>query len=387
MRRARRTVASMLIAAGAFAATFLPQAAAAQEWRETRPNLFWPTPWSAQVEVALRSGGGLLVARCQAGAYTVRWEPGFTFDRLVSQPIRIVWPDAAAESQLWQLDLPHALVAAAPQQLSRRIMGGQAPVLELADERERIRRVTVPTRNAVGLITPVMEACNQNPTDFEVARPDIDPRTVALVDGLDDIEGYFLRLSLLGERRLDSRSARPIELYEAVDRLRDELVPAMCLDRASGTWELPMCAAFRSAREADPAAGMPAPPAEVLEAYLTHCCVEEREQQRQREAQLAVVRECGQTDAPARPLRPFRVERAYPEAALAAGQQGVLRAKLLVDQAGRVVDVRILAAHPAGIFEEAVEREFRAMAFVPAKSNCQPAMGEYRAMVAFVMSL
>ena len=46
----------------------------------------------------------------------------------------------------------------------------------------------------------------------------------------------------------------------------------------------------------------------------------------------------------------------YPRAALARGIEGFVEVEFCINEAGKVVDVRVLSASPNGVFEQAVEQ-------------------------------
>ncbi len=377
---------ALLLAMAFGLATLIPAAASAQAWRASEQSWQRPQQPYAQAEVPL-SGGGRMIAVCAAGEFSMNWRPGFRYEVRVLQSIRISWPGQAPEVQNWLYDpVLEAFESAASVVFARRIGAGRAPVLEMPDGRGRMRAVTVPVTGAAAEIGRVMETCGRNPTDFETARPDIDPRVVAYVDGLSAIDGYLLRHRLLGEQRIESASPRPTELYEAVNLVWRERFPALCRDQANAVSSTPVCTALRDAQAVDAAAPVPARVNAVIDLYLRHCCEAQALEARRRQAESAASNSCGQPDTNPVPLNSFRMERAYPAAAIERGQQGVLVAAVQVSATGQVTAVDIRAAHPVGIFETAAERELRALYFTPAKRNCEPVAGVFVATVVFALA-
>lgn len=79
---------------------------------------------------------------------------------------------------------------------------------------------------------------------------------------------------------------------------------------------------------------------------------------------------CREAATAARKLRPFNIERAYPQRAIDRGQEGTVSATLQISDAGDVVGVVITSENPPGVFGTAVEREARRMKYSPARREC-----------------
>jgi protein TonB len=62
----------------------------------------------------------------------------------------------------------------------------------------------------------------------------------------------------------------------------------------------------------------------------------------------------------------------YPESARQRGQEGTLKLMVRIDELGRVREVEVMEAHPAGIFEEVSLEAFRNARFHPAIRDGQP---------------
>jgi periplasmic protein TonB len=69
-------------------------------------------------------------------------------------------------------------------------------------------------------------------------------------------------------------------------------------------------------------------------------------------------------------LRPFNIERAYPQRAIDRGQEGSVNATLQISDTGDVVGVVITSENPPGVFGSAVDREARRMKYAPARRDC-----------------
>jgi len=76
-------------------------------------------------------------------------------------------------------------------------------------------------------------------------------------------------------------------------------------------------------------------------------------------------------DLDVRPGILTRVEPAYPDTALARGLSGKVVLRLYIDEKGVVERVETLRAQPAGYFEAAAERAFRAARFTPGRKGKQ----------------
>ncbi|MGA0840591.1 MAG: energy transducer TonB, partial [Pseudomonadales bacterium] len=63
---------------------------------------------------------------------------------------------------------------------------------------------------------------------------------------------------------------------------------------------------------------------------------------------------------------------AYPPAARAAGQEGWVQVRYNIDDAGRVQSPIVIAAQPAGVFEEAALATVSAWRFRPAAPGAEP---------------
>lgn len=74
---------------------------------------------------------------------------------------------------------------------------------------------------------------------------------------------------------------------------------------------------------------------------------------------------------------------AYPKAALNAGIEGVVQARVLLDAQGRVERVRILSAKPPGVFDSATEAALRRWIFEPATTRGRPTRAWVRQRVVF----
>lgn len=72
-----------------------------------------------------------------------------------------------------------------------------------------------------------------------------------------------------------------------------------------------------------------------------------------------------QLDVPPIALQP--VKPAYPEAAVAAGVEGMVTLQLLIDELGRVREASVVEARPEGYFEESALRASRGALFSPAR--------------------
>lgn len=72
-----------------------------------------------------------------------------------------------------------------------------------------------------------------------------------------------------------------------------------------------------------------------------------------------------QLDIPPIALQP--VKPAYPEAAAAAGVEGMVTLQLLIDELGRVREASVVGARPEGYFEESALRASRGALFSPAR--------------------
>lgn len=72
-----------------------------------------------------------------------------------------------------------------------------------------------------------------------------------------------------------------------------------------------------------------------------------------------------QLDVPPFALQP--VKPAYPEAAVAAGVEGMVTLQLLIDELGRVREASVVEARPEGYFEESALRASRGALFSPAR--------------------
>jgi TonB family protein len=79
---------------------------------------------------------------------------------------------------------------------------------------------------------------------------------------------------------------------------------------------------------------------------------------------------CTEAPSQARKLRPFNIERAYPQRAIDRGQEGSVNATLQISETGDVVGVVINSENPPGVFGSAVDREARRMKFTPARRDC-----------------
>lgn len=381
-----RRLSAVLLACACCVAALIPVPVAAQAWSQNEWTLFPPLRPFASAEVSI-PGGGKMIARCEGGDFSMNWRPGFRLDNPVLASVQVTWPDQVPKVESWQYDPSlTALSAEEPVVLARRIVAGRTLVLGLADRRGRMRAVTVPGTGAAVEVGRVMETCGRNPTDFETARPDIDPDVVAYVDGVTALDGYLLRWRLLGEQRIESRSPRPTELYEAVNLVWRDRLPALCRDEASTVWSATICMDFREALAADPAARIPAPVGRAVFLYLQGCCEGQALDLQRRRAESQASNSCGEPDTDPVPLTSFPVHRAYPSDAIQVLQQGVIAATVQVDANGQVVDVVIRSAHPVGIFESVVEREFRTMQFKPATRNCAPVPGAYLATIVFAIA-
>lgn len=79
----------------------------------------------------------------------------------------------------------------------------------------------------------------------------------------------------------------------------------------------------------------------------------------------------------------FDITRAYPPSAVRKRIEGRVKAKLRVDDAGKVRDVMVYENLPAGIFDDAVEREAKKMRYEPAEPSCKNTMREANLWVEF----
>lgn len=86
-------------------------------------------------------------------------------------------------------------------------------------------------------------------------------------------------------------------------------------------------------------------------------------------------------DEPPRPL--MKTPLRYPKDAEAAGVQGEVETRLLLDTDGSVLQVRILSAQPAGIFEAAAQESLSSWRFTPATFRGQTLKAWVRQRVVF----
>ncbi|MEN9873455.1 MAG: hypothetical protein RL186_352 [Pseudomonadota bacterium] len=82
-------------------------------------------------------------------------------------------------------------------------------------------------------------------------------------------------------------------------------------------------------------------------------------------------------------MRPFNVERAYPQRAIDRNQEGSVSATLQISATGEVVGVVINSGTPPGVFDSAVEREAKRMKYTPARRNCENVTDEVPLQVKF----
>lgn len=361
----------------------LPQAVAAQEWR-MQPVTAGAAGGLEPLAVVDLRGGGQMQVLCQWEDFSISVQLPFRINAAETTDVTLMVPSRAPELQQWQVEAEgRSILASSPMVLARHIIAGRAPVLELPAPRGRTRTLSVPVGASASLLGRVMETCGQNPADLEAIVPGIDPQVIAFVDQASNIDGYRLRNAFLGQQRLESLSPRPTELYESMGRFWRETFPALCLDPAGDYHSMPSCAAVREARATHPAAPIPV----ALDQGLAEFWQRELELAQTGAASLASAsaqrNSCGRPDTPPRLLSRFPIERAYPRTAIERSLQGTVVALVSVDATGAVTGVEFASAHPAGVFESAVEREIRTLRFEPGTSNCEPVAGTVALPITF----
>lgn len=91
----------------------------------------------------------------------------------------------------------------------------------------------------------------------------------------------------------------------------------------------------------------------------------------------------GQLDGPLTPL--VRIPPVYPLSARRRGIEGWVKVAFIVDAEGKVGDIAILAAEPAGLFEESVTRCVRGWRFRPGTVAGMPVKAKVETVIRFAL--
>lgn len=189
---------------------------------------------------------------------------------------------------------------------------------------------------------------------------------------------------VVGGQSIPEQGPHPLELYRELNRFYTQILPSLCQEPGGMYREMPSCRAFRAAREENSHAPFPIGPLAAVQEFGDWSRANRNRMPPEASAGL-VENPCGQPDSSPRPLTPFPIERAYPDTAMASSLQGVVMALVIIDATGVVTGVEFASAHPAGVFESAVEREIWTLRFEPGTSSCGPVAGTVALPISFVV--
>jgi TonB family protein len=353
-----------------FCLVLFPNLVAAQQW--TFASRTDPVEGSRIATASVSSTRGSSFVRCKDGRLETFFAPWFTYIGQETANVRYRFSGGRVQSVTWSVSTNGtAVFADEPVYFARELARASSLAMDVYDFNGTPNRVSIPLSGSRVAITRVFTVCGLPIVDPSNANPEIDFRVVDAIDSLTIEAARDLGVQL----EVNSRAVRPVELYEKLNDTYNFVGLKGCLDEKSPVFAYGYCVAWRDARKSDPEAFFQLDPFEAIVAWSEA-----------KSPKVTVAPVCTEAPTQARKLRPFNVERAWPQSAIDAKIEGTVSATLQISDSGDVVGVVITSENPPGVFGSAVEREARRMKYSPARRDCSNVSDSVPMTVQFMLA-
>lgn len=358
-----------------------PAAAGAQQW--TFSSQIDSVEGTRIATASVSSSSGSAHVRCKNEILETYFAPRFAYIGRDSAAVRYRFSGSEVNQEDWSVSTRgSAVFAPVPVHFARELARANSLAMDIYDFSGAPNRVIIPLTGSRAAISRVLNSCGLplvNPgfqdegVNFRVV---IELESMSLTDAKSMAKTFDIGFT----------ATRPIELYLRLSEIYDTIGVKGCLDPKSEVYGFSYCLEWRQKRSTDPEASFQLWPLEVINAWSEAKELRDNpELARQRRAGnsgTSAVR-CQEAPSSSRLLRPFNVERAYPQRARDQKQEGSVTARLQISNSGDVVGVIIETETLPGVFSSAVDREARRMVFTPARRDCENVSSEYNLEVTF----
>lgn len=337
-------------------------AAEAQRWDLDEGFIRGEGNWVATAN--LRARGATLSVRCVDDRLDAYLDPPFEVNGQRSLQVRITLPDREPVVQSWPVEASMgAGFAPGAGRLARQLMSAGPMTLEVADAGGTFRPVRLSSSAAADVIGRVLQTCDVPAADLDSLLPSVDTRVIDAIDEAHISMAWGLHQLLLDGAERQDLATRPLALYRRLNYFHAVTLPELCQNRQSVFWNLAACVGLRDRLARD---GMPVLDANPIDAFL-----EFRRMGGRTRAAGERPADCTEPDSGPIPPDQFNMGGIFIDSDGRTLTSGVVRATFVISPEGEVTDVRVILARPAFRFDRALEREVRAMRFVPARENCR----------------
>jgi hypothetical protein len=241
----------------------IPTATLSQSWTVSRSiDAVEGTPVTTAT-VTSRSGAAFV--RCKSGKLETFFAPLFAYVGQDDARVRYRFSGDTVKDETWDVSTSGtAVFAFYPVDFARDLADATSIALDIYDFGGSPNRVLIPLNGSRVAINRVLSACDlpvKNPA-FEY--DDIEYEAALELEELTVLEARELLVTF----EIESRVARPLELYRFLSNAWRALGTEGCLDSKFKAYPLEYCLKWRRTREVDENAVFPFSPLETISAFL-----------------------------------------------------------------------------------------------------------------------
>jgi hypothetical protein len=333
------------------------------------------------------SSSGSAHVRCKNEVLETYFSPRFAFIGRESAGVRYRFAGAEVQEEDWSVSTTgSAVFASGAVYFARELSRASSLAMDIYDFSGTPNRILIPLGGSRAAISRVFVACGlplNNPAYQDDA---INFRVVSELERMSLGEAKSLAKTF----DIAFSGIRPTALYQRLSEIYDRIGLKGCLDPKSEVYNFNYCQEWQQKRATNPEARFQLGALEVINAWSEATELRdnpELAQQRRASSSSQSPVQCVEAPRSAALVRPFNMERAYPQRAIDEKLEGSVTATLQISASGDVVGVVITSETLPGVFSSAVEREARRMKYVPARRDCENVTDSVGFQITFTMSI